>query len=106
MFFHLGYQYGGNGQTRVTMCSKAHPWVKALFAWCGGLVPQPLNNMEVPTHISNGRIKNMAMETLNPSMKGEFVLTSQMEGAQNFTPFKNNTKDPNRYTNNNIWTFQ
>jgi hypothetical protein len=33
-------------------------------------------------------------------------LTSQMEGAQNFTPLKNNTKYPNRYTNNNIWTFQ
>jgi len=25
--------------------------VKALFAQCGGLVPPPLNNMEVPTHI-------------------------------------------------------
>jgi hypothetical protein len=58
--------------------------------------------MEVPTHILDGRTKNMAMETLNPSVKGEFVLTSQMEGAQNFTPLKNNTKYPNRYTNNNI----
>jgi hypothetical protein len=32
MLFHLGYQYGGYGQTGVTMCSKAHPWAKALFA--------------------------------------------------------------------------
>jgi hypothetical protein len=44
----------------------------------------------------------MAMETLNLSMKGEFVLTFQMERAQNFTPLKNNTKGPNRSTNNNI----
>jgi len=28
--------------------------VKALFAQFGGLVPPLLNDMEVPTHISNG----------------------------------------------------
>jgi hypothetical protein len=44
----------------------------------------------------------MAMETLNPSMKGEFVSTSQVEGAHNFTPLKNNTKGLNKSTNNNI----
>ncbi len=38
MLFHLGYLYDGNGRTRVVMCSKAHPWVKALSAQCGGLV--------------------------------------------------------------------
>jgi hypothetical protein len=32
MLFHLGYRYDGNGQVGVAMCSKAHPWVKALFA--------------------------------------------------------------------------
>ncbi len=104
MFFHLGYRYDGNGQTRIAMCSKTHPWAKALFVWCGGLLPPPLNDMEVPTHISDGRTKSKAMETLNPSMKEEFVLTSQVEGAQNFTPL-NNTKGPNISTNNNIWTF-
>jgi hypothetical protein len=54
MFFHLDYEYDGNGQARVVMCSKAHSLVKALFAQCGGLVPPPLNNMEVPTHIPDG----------------------------------------------------
>jgi hypothetical protein len=31
MLFHLGYQYDGNGQTRIIMCS-THPQVKTLFA--------------------------------------------------------------------------
>jgi hypothetical protein len=53
--FHLGYQYDGNGQARITMCSKAHLWVKALFAQCGGLFPPPLNDMEVPSHILDGQ---------------------------------------------------
>jgi hypothetical protein len=53
----------GNGQAKIIVCSKAHPWVKALFAQCGGLVPPPLNNMEVPVHIPNGRTKDVAMET-------------------------------------------
>jgi hypothetical protein len=55
--------------------------VKVLFAQCGGLVPPPLNNMDVPTHIPNGRIKDMAIEMLNPSMEGELVSTSQVERA-------------------------
>jgi hypothetical protein len=54
MLFHLGYRYDGNEQAGIVLCSKAHPWVKALFAQCGGLVPPPLNNMEAPTHIPNG----------------------------------------------------
>jgi hypothetical protein len=58
--------------------------------------------MGVPTHISDGQTKNMAMEMLNLSMKGKFVSTFQMERAKNFTPLKNNTKGPNRSTNNNI----
>jgi len=52
---NLSYQYDGNEQTRIAMCSRAHPWVKALFARCGGLVLPPLNNMEVPTHFRDGR---------------------------------------------------
>jgi hypothetical protein len=32
------------------------------------------------------------MEMSNPSMEGEFVSTSQVEGAQNFTPPANNAK--------------
>ncbi len=31
MLFHLGYRCDGNGQTRVAVCSRAHPWVKALW---------------------------------------------------------------------------
>jgi hypothetical protein len=70
------------------VCSKAHPWVKALFAQCGELVLPPLNEMGVPAHILDGLIKDVAMETPNPSMEGEFVLMFQMERAQNFTPYK------------------
>jgi hypothetical protein len=88
MFFHLGYQYDGNGRARIVMCLKARPWVKALFAQCGGLVPLPLNNMEVLAHISYGQIENVAMETSNPLVERKFVSTSQMEGAQNFTPLQ------------------
>jgi hypothetical protein len=54
MFFHLGYRYNGNGQAGITMCSKAHPLMKTLFAQCGGFVCPPLNNMEVPSHILDG----------------------------------------------------
>jgi hypothetical protein len=54
IFFHFGYQYDVNGQTRITMCSKAHPRVKTLFVQCGGLVLAPLNDMEVLTHILDG----------------------------------------------------
>ncbi len=63
------------------MCSKAHPQVKTLFAQCSGLIFPPLNNMEVPTHIPNGRIEDVAMETSNHLVEGNFFLTSQMEGA-------------------------
>jgi hypothetical protein len=51
MLFHLGYQYDGNGQIGIALCSRAHPPMKALFARCGGLVCPPQNNMEVPSHI-------------------------------------------------------
>jgi hypothetical protein len=36
------------------MCSKAHPWVKALFARCDELVPPSLNDMEILAPISDG----------------------------------------------------
>jgi len=58
--------------------------------------------VEVPTHIPNGRTKDVAMEMLNPSMEGKFVLTFQMEGAQNFTPLTKNIKGLKRSTYNNI----
>ncbi len=86
MFFHLGYQYDGNGQARVAVCLKGHPWVKKKIARCGGLVPPPLSNMEVLAHISNAQIEDVAMETLNPSVERKFVSMFQMEGAQNFNP--------------------
>jgi hypothetical protein len=53
MFFHLNYQYDGDGRTRLVVCSRAHPWVKAQFAQYGGLVP-PTLNMEIPTHFLEG----------------------------------------------------
>jgi hypothetical protein len=55
--------------------------VKALFARCGGLVLPSLNDMEVLAHIPYGQTRNVAMETLNPSMEGEFVSTFQVEGV-------------------------
>jgi hypothetical protein len=88
ILFHLDYRYDGNGRTGIVVCSKAHPWVKRLFSQCGGLVPPPINDMEVLAHISNGRIEDVVMETLHPSMEGKFVLTSQMEEARNFTPLQ------------------
>jgi hypothetical protein len=47
----------------------AQPWVKALFAWCDGLVLPPPKNMEVLTHFPNGWMEDMAIEILNPSME-------------------------------------
>jgi hypothetical protein len=52
--------------------------------------------MEVSTHIQNRQTKDMALETLNPSVEGESTSTFQMEGAQNFIPLINNTKGPNQ----------
>jgi hypothetical protein len=40
--------------------------VKTLFAQCGGFVPPPLNDMEIPTHILDGQIEDVVMEMLNP----------------------------------------
>ncbi len=92
MFFHLGNQYDGNGWVRVAMCSKAHLGVKALFAQCGGLVPPPLNDMEVPAHISNGRIEDATIETPNLMVEWKFALTFQVEVAQFFTPLQTTHK--------------
>jgi len=61
------------------MCSKAHPIVKALFVRCGGFVLPPLNNMEVPTHISNGRTMDAAMEMMIPLVGREYASMSQVE---------------------------
>ncbi len=70
-----------------------------------GLVLPPLNDMEVPAHISNGRTKDAAMETPNPLVDGKSISMFQMEGAQNFTPPTNNIEGFNISINNNIWTF-
>jgi hypothetical protein len=32
MLFHFGYQYDGNGQVGIVVCSRTHPPMKALFA--------------------------------------------------------------------------
>jgi hypothetical protein len=42
--------------------------------------------MEVPAHILDGQIEDVAIETLNPLMKREFASTSQVEGVQISTP--------------------
>ncbi len=105
MLFHLGYWCDGNGWTRVVVCSTSHPWVKTLFARCGGLVPPLLKVMEIPRCISKGWIESVVMETLNLLMEREFTLTSQMEGVRTFTPLTNSTKGPSRSTNNNTRTF-
>ncbi len=42
--------------------------------------------MEVPAHILDGQIEDVAIETLNPLMKKEFASTSQVEGIQISTP--------------------
>jgi hypothetical protein len=87
----------------IVMCSKAHPRVKALFAQCGGLVPPPLNDMEVLVHILDGQTKDVAMETPNPSMEGKFTSTSQVKGVQIFTPLQIVLKV---LTNSQITTFK
>jgi len=86
MLFHLGYQYDVNRQTKVVLSSKAHPWVKALFAQCDGIVLPPLNDMELPAHIPNGWIEHVAIKTINPLVEGEFISMFQVEGVWNFTP--------------------
>ncbi len=48
----------------------------------------------------------MAIEMPNPLVEGESTLTSQVEGVQIRTPLTNNTKGPNRSTNNNTQIFQ
>ncbi len=48
----------------------------------------------------------MAIEMPNPLVEGESTLTSQVEGVQICTPLTNNTKGPNRSTNNNTQIFQ
>jgi hypothetical protein len=80
MLLHLGYQYDVNKQIQVVVC-----W-KALFAPCGGLVPPPLNDMELLAHILNGWTKDVGIKTPNPLLEGEYVLMFQMEMAWNFTP--------------------
>jgi hypothetical protein len=102
ILFQLGYRYDGNGRARIVMCWKAHPRVKALFIRCGGVVPPPLNNMEVSTHIPNQQTEDMTMETLNPLVEGKYISTFQMEGAQNFIPLINNTKGPTKVVKTNM----
>ncbi len=88
MIFHLSYQYDDNGWAKIAMCSKAHPRVKALFVRCGGFVSPPLNDMEVPTHISNEQTNDVAMEMLIPLVGREYASMFQMEKVWNFTPLQ------------------
>ncbi len=62
--------------------------------------------MEVLAHVPNGWIEDVVMEMPNPSMDGESISMSQVEGAQNFTPPTNNIEGFNISINNNIWTFR
>jgi len=48
----------------------------------------------------------VAIEMPNPLVEGESTLTSQVKGVQIRTPLTNNTKGPNRSTNNNTQIFQ
>ncbi len=105
MLFHLGYWCDGNGRARVVVCSKAHSRVKTLFAQCGGFVPPPLNDMEIPTHILDRQIEDVVMEMLNPWMEGKSISTFQVEGTWNFTLLTYNIEGPNISTTNNIWAF-
>ncbi len=81
MFFHLDYWYDGNGWTRITMCSRTHPWVETLFAQCGELVPPPLNDIKVLAHLLAEQTKDIAIEMPNLKVEGKSTLTFQMEGA-------------------------
>jgi hypothetical protein len=56
--------------------------VKTLFVQCDGLVPPPLTNMELPTHIPNGRKEDVAIKTLNPLMEGKSISMFQEEGVR------------------------
>jgi len=94
MFFHLGYWHDGNGRTDVMMCLKAWTQVKALFSSYEGIILWWVDNMFIPT--PHGSIKIVAIKMPNLSMEGEFVLMSQVKGAQISTLFfANSTKGPN-----------
>jgi hypothetical protein len=93
------------GKLELLCVQHIHKW-RHYFARYGGLAPPPLINMEVSTHIPNGWTKDVAMETPNPLVEREYVSTFQVGGAWNFTPPTNNTKGPNKSTNNDIQTFQ
>jgi hypothetical protein len=62
--------------------------------------------MEVPAHVLDGWIEDVALEIPNPLVEAEFTSMFQVEGAWNFTPPTNNTKGLNKSTNNNIRTFR
>ncbi len=69
--------------------------------------------MDLGRSINNGLIStidlaikfDLAMEMPNLSIERKFILTSQVEGAQNSTPPTNNIEGPNRSINNNTQTF-
>jgi hypothetical protein len=85
------------------MCSKAWAQIKALFAICGGIVLQPLDDMVVL--IPNGPIDNVVIELSNHSMEGKSTLTFQTKGVQMCTPFTNSIEGPHRSTNNDAQIF-
>jgi len=61
--------------------------------------------MEVLAHLPKGQTKDMAIETPNLSMEGEFPLTPQMEGVQICTLPINNIEGSNRFTNKTFKPF-
>ncbi len=104
LFFHLGYRYDGNGQAKVAMCSKAYPWMKALFAQCGGLVP-PWLKRHGSTNPYLGSTKSgrghWNIESFN--WKENLLLCFKWKGLEFSTPPTNNTED---LINPQITTFE
>jgi hypothetical protein len=100
--FNLGYRHNGSGKIGVVMCSRAWAQIKALFAICGGIVLQPLDDMVVLT--CNGPIDNVIIES-SSSMEGKSTLTFQTKGVQICTPFTNSIEGLSRSTNNDAQIF-
>jgi hypothetical protein len=84
----------GNGWTRVTMCSRTHPWVNTLFAQYGRLVLPPLNDIEVLAHFLNEQKKTLLLKCQILKWKS-FISTFQVEGAWICTSPKNSIEGPN-----------
>jgi hypothetical protein len=69
MFFCSCYRHDGNGRVGVEMCCTTSR----------GIVSH--SNQDTIVLNPKGPTKNMTIEILNLSVKGEFALTLQMEGV-------------------------